>query len=95
MADHRMKPDRCPHCGALVDAAGSAPGDKDEGGPEQGSISICLYCARPSIFDSDLRLHRPTPAQIDEILADPDVRRAIKAVKIAGPRKPGGYRGSE
>lgn len=90
MADHRMKPDRCPHCGAYVDAAGEADGT--EGGPEQGSISICLYCARPSVFDNDLRLRKMTPAQMDEVLSDPDVRRAIRAVKIAGPRKPGGFR---
>ncbi len=89
MADHRMKPDRCPHCGALVDAAGDLEG-AEPGAPEPGSISICLYCARPAIFDNDLRLRMPTLAQIDEILSDPDVRRAIKAVKIAGPRKPGG-----
>lgn len=35
--------------------------------PEEGDISICLYCGEISIYRSDLTLRKPTEQERDEL----------------------------
>ncbi len=77
----------CPWCGALLDAATAADGDDYR--PSLGDASVCLYCARVSVFTEDSDLRRPTDTERAELASDEQLFRTISAVKRHGPRDPG------
>ena len=67
-----MIPTLCPWCGRNNDAATGL----DDDAPSAGDVSICFACAWPAIFvgaESQLVLRRPTPTELEEIFANPEV----------------------
>jgi hypothetical protein len=68
----------CPGCGAPANVkremsrAGRAP--------QAGSACLCWHCLAVSVYVSATELRRPTPAELDQIMADPGVNRAIAIV---------------
>ncbi len=73
-------PSVCPWCLREQDASTLVDGEQWVA-PVDGDVSICLYCARPSVFTghrNDKRL--PSGRELAEILADPEVVRAVDAV---------------
>jgi len=57
----------CPHCGVAEDCHTEAKREKN-GEPEEGSISLCVYCAGLSVFtlkeNGKLRLRKATDEDI-------------------------------
>lgn len=80
--------EKCSYCGATLDASTSALGDHV---PAEGDVGICLYCARPHIFEmgegGGLRRRRPTEEEHAAIALNPDFSRVISTIKTHGPRK--------
>lgn len=63
----------CPKCGTSNDAA---TGLTTNNGPQPGDLSLCAYCAWPSVFDVEngvLGQRSPTDDEWREIETDPDV----------------------
>lgn len=56
--------------------------------PKPGDVSICIHCATVAEFDDDLGIRYMDPARLDEVLADPKVRRVLDALRSVreGPR---------
>jgi hypothetical protein len=61
----RTAPSACPHCGKLLDAVTSEQPEP----PEPGDVTVCLGCATVLLFDEGMQLVLPSPAALDEILA--------------------------
>jgi hypothetical protein len=57
----------CPQCGQKLDGA-STPDGPDL--PDPGDVSVCIYCSSILVFDAELKLALPSPAMLDEILAE-------------------------
>ncbi len=58
----RVKPACCPECLHILDGATMMDGEKDAV-PVEGDYSVCVYCATPLKFTSDLSLRRLTPEE--------------------------------
>lgn len=91
MASTRMPSSLC-ECGKELSAA--ADPDDRAPPPEPGNLSVCLYCGRLKTFGDDLRLRELTPAELDEVMRDPEaaaeifrMREAIRKAN-ASPRAP-------
>lgn len=82
-----VAPSSCPWCTTYVDAAEKSEGC---GRPSPGDVTICLYCARASVFDDAMGLRKPTQEESAELHTDERVLLAISMVKRYGPRSPGG-----
>lgn len=78
----------CPWCHAFLDAA-TVITDDENAIPVGGDVSICLYCARVSIYEDDLSLRKPTPKERETLDKDDGISKAISVVKVHGPRDPG------
>lgn len=50
------KPNNCPYCNAFVDAACRFENEEEK--PEPDCLSVCINCAKVSIFDKDMKLQR-------------------------------------
>lgn len=50
------KSNHCPYCNHFCDAA-SLPESEDEA-PFPGALSICINCAKPSVFSEEMKLER-------------------------------------
>lgn len=77
MADVHRVPGapHCPHCGARLDGAA---GHGQE--PESGNWSLCMYCHTMAVYEQTafgLTLRKPTLGELEEMMADPDVRAAM------------------
>ncbi len=48
------KKNNCPYCNVFVDAA-LIPDDEKEK-PIPGALSVCIHCAKVSIFDDEMKL---------------------------------------
>lgn len=60
---------QCPHCGKFTDAAMGEEGTS----PSEGCISICIGCAKPSVFNKDLTLR----VLNEEEEKNPDLQREL------------------
>lgn len=80
----------CWYCGAPLNAVSKMLGDGD---PQPGDVcvSVCIYCGHLHMIergaDGEWTRRRPTEEEHHELMADPDVRRVVSAVKTHGPRK--------
>lgn len=81
------EPPRCAGCGIAL--TGHTPAATDDGPPAPGAVSLCRYCGHVALFDEGGGLREPTLAERAELLADPAVRAARRALDstrlYAGP----------
>jgi hypothetical protein len=70
--DHN--PVRCPHCRATTTSAATLPTSGHTEAPGDGDISVCAYCATPSLYETApggaLRLRPPTPTERAELAGE-------------------------
>ena len=66
----------CPHCGTILTAA-TGTGES----VALGDITICIHCARPSVFDIGLVLRKPTKAEAAEIAANELAQQFIASIR--------------
>ena len=64
--DTQLPESRCPYCNYKLDAAGSPEGAT----PSEGDWTVCLQCASPLVFNSDLNVRKPTVVDLAELKAD-------------------------
>lgn len=77
-AHGKVTEDWCPSCGIVLNGA---LGTNTDERPSVGDCTICGYCRALMVYDGDpLQLRRPTLDEETELLADPDVQRAIAAL---------------
>lgn len=78
----------CPGCGLKLD--GQVPTNCAAArGPQAGAVSLCIHCSTLGVFTSvagRLALRQATDAELDAMLRDPDVQRAIAAVRALRER---------
>lgn len=83
----RLAPSRCPNCGEPLDAATSP--DPDARPPAPGDVSVCIACSTILVFDHGLKLALPSPAQLDQLLAeDPALLDYVQAATEARRDEP-------
>ena len=70
---------RCPSCGKRMDAAAFA-NNAQHVEPESGDVSICFHCGQFMVFDDDLRLRLPTPAERSHLARDEHAEAARNAL---------------
>lgn len=71
------RPTPCPYCGRANDRAFEA--DDADHLPKPGDVSVCFRCAGLGFFTEEgVRL--PTPAEREELLADPAVVEAVGTI---------------
>lgn len=58
---------KCPACGAEIDAATSVEG---EHAPEEGSLTICIYCVAVSKYDAGLLLIPLAEGELESLPED-------------------------
>jgi len=64
----------CWHCDRALDAA-TGIGNDDQ--PEEGAVSLCMYCGAVAIFGEDQRLEKPTRDVLDQLEDLPEFRTAF------------------
>jgi hypothetical protein len=64
----------CWHCDRALDAATDIEGALE---PEEGAISLCMYCGAIATFGEDLRLIRPTKEDLDALEEMEEFRKAF------------------
>lgn len=70
----------CVNCGKRMGVASASPVDPDPRPPQEGDVSVCLYCSHVMIFSADRTYRAPTPEEMDEIASDPDVLNLLQAM---------------
>lgn len=73
----------CPFCGKVFDRV-SKTYDFAEPAPVPGDYSLCFTCGEWCVFTDDLGLRKPTDAEYQEIVDDPQtaqIRQAWLIVK--------------
>jgi len=79
-----IKPSPCPNCGVALDGATAV----DEDGidyaakPQPGNPTVCILCNHISVWDKQLRLRNPTPAEMREISKNKVVRQVVAGVAL-------------
>jgi len=73
LADFRIPPSDCPHCGVSHDGALATSGIRP---PEDGDASLCAACGSWSIFTAIGTRRFPTSEESERLAADPTSRRA-------------------
>jgi len=56
------KKNHCAHCGVQTLSRSNVQGpgfNSDDGGPQEGDISVCDQCAEISVYDEDLVMQKP------------------------------------
>ena len=78
----------CWSCGFANNRQATVRGD--DSAPVNGNVSICFQCGRPAIYDSTLvdNVRKPTPAEMDELMDDEDVIKAIWSINMDQARRP-------
>lgn len=71
---------QCLTCGAKMPAASG------NGAPVAGDLSICVECEALAIFNADLSIRRPTPAEALELAVDPGVKQCLLRLRQAKAR---------
>ncbi len=64
----------CPHCKHVLDAASG------ETQPEDGDMTICIYCSGIGVFYEGLRVRVPTDGELREIVRHPQLRQWLDGV---------------
>lgn len=77
MSDTKIE-STCPYCGRVNQVHSGANVD---GGPDEGSVSLCWGCQEPSLFTADLSLCKPTDEERAEIMEDPAVQRMLYSMR--------------
>lgn len=74
---------RCPWCGTVqTKATGLDP--RSNAAPVADDVSICVACARPALFTgAGLEIRRPSPDELADIMANPDVLAAVRMFQRA------------
>jgi hypothetical protein len=62
----------CWHCDRPLDAASAVEGFAE---PEEGAVSLCLYCGAIAMFGPDLILYPVTKEELDELAEDAAFRQ--------------------
>src|SRR5258708_6205165 len=70
---------QCPHCRHAIDRGSDSKGAQVL--PTKGEFTICLYCATILVFDPDLTLRHPTPAEWHDVLRDPKYLAELQRVQ--------------
>lgn len=83
-------PRYCPACGTLID--GHTEVHLEDVCPAPGDVSVCVYCCAVSVF-TETSLRTPDLKELDEILADPEMQKAIYAVQELWRQRGGAPRG--
>lgn len=66
----------CPTCGYKMDGATSYEGRT----PHPDSVSICIQCTTPSMFDESLQLRNLTEEETEALNNDPEFIRLQQAI---------------
>jgi hypothetical protein len=69
---------KCPRCGH---GAAEATGISEA--PKEGDLAICISCLGLNIYQGDLSLRAPSPAEESEALQDPTVSEIIQEYRAA------------
>jgi hypothetical protein len=69
----------CPTCYHMLDMNTPLLNESTSAVPKPQDISLCIYCGNWSVFDDDLKLRKPEPDMLREIMSDPDCVKAQKA----------------
>jgi hypothetical protein len=81
--DHRIAPIPCPGCDACLDGATNVFGD---GGPTEGSLTVCSYCGKILVFTEDPALGLKVAEREDLKDAPADVLLALLLASSAAKR---------
>ena len=73
----KLPPCKCPKCSKTLDSATSTV-DDDSIKPEQGTVTICLYCAAVLEFDKDMTLI-PIRGETTGMMSSYDLRKLENA----------------
>lgn len=79
MTLHRIDT-RCPRCGEATPYHDAMTGNRP---PRPGDVGVCTACCRPAIFDDEMQLRLPTPAEAREIHADRNLQELVIAAQRA------------
>lgn len=71
-------PNHCPYCNHKFTHAGG-----QDHPPEPDDYSVCIRCAKPAIFDHDLKLRKPNEAELVAMAMDDDLEDMIQRVRYA------------
>ena len=77
MRTTRLPAQVCLACGYTVDAHSALGG---HAGPEDGDVAICVECGYLMVFNSQLRLRRPTPDELRVLEQHPMVQQGVMAI---------------
>jgi hypothetical protein len=58
----RLREDRCPYCGEVIDSASTLEGEPPLATP--GDMSLCFYCAEVAQFGADFKLKKMSTREI-------------------------------
>lgn len=68
---------RCPSCGSRPDATQCVT--SPDARPSTGDVCICASCWRVAVY-TDTGKRQPTPAELDDLATNPDVRRGLRII---------------
>lgn len=75
----QVAPNTCPGCDAHLDAVSGLSGAMV---PDNGSVTICCYCAGVFVFDGG-KLRHPRPSEQQSFAYDEELQKAVAMVKRA------------
>jgi len=70
--EHLTKMNHCLACGKDLDGAMNVD---DTRGPQEGDVSICIYCGTLSVFTKDIDLRPMTFEEEYEVMSGPSGKR--------------------
>lgn len=73
MQDFATRVMPCPYCGAPHDVMTGSVDPTIDGGPEVGSLAVCILCACPAFITEDHELRRLTTFEMKRVLANRNV----------------------
>lgn len=74
----------CPYCLEPNNAIRSGPTMRPDARPNVGDWSLCGHCGQWSVFEAE-HMRKPTPAEREELAADPNCQAAIALFEREGP----------
>ncbi len=84
MWTYKTKPMGCPYCGIEHNACTNPEEDIM---PSPGDASVCINCAKVSIFNDKLELRELTHEETIEIYTNVEVQRIISSIQYSNRRK--------
>lgn len=76
----KVKLSRCPHCDSELTGA-TDPLDEDLK-PKVGDVTVCIFCAGISLFDTDMTLRKPSAIEAQELLSSVGLSQYKNAVEM-------------